>query len=45
VGGRRTGGPYLFRGVRQRLVLELGEGLMERVLTENPGRAFDVEWR
>ena len=39
------GMPYLLRGVRPRLALELGEELMDRVLTENPGRAFAVEWR
>jgi len=39
------GMPYLLRGVRPRLALELGEELVDRVLTENPGRAFAVEWR
>ncbi|MGW7824758.1 hypothetical protein ACWGLF_43500 [Streptomyces puniciscabiei] len=45
VGRRRSGVPYLLRGVRPRLAPELGEELMNRVLTENPGRAFAVEWR
>ncbi|WP_030948983.1 phosphotriesterase family protein [Streptomyces sp. NRRL S-646] len=39
------GMPYLLGGVRPRLALELGEELVNRVLTENPGRAFAVEWR
>lgn len=39
------GMPYLLRRVRPRLARELGEELMHRVLTENPGRAFAVEWR
>lgn len=39
------GMPYLLRRVRPRLALELGEELTNRVLTENPGRAFAVEWR
>ena len=39
------GMPYLLRRVRPRLALELGEELVNRVLTENPGRAFAVEWR
>ncbi|MFF5365172.1 hypothetical protein ACFY4I_38225 [Streptomyces scabiei] len=30
---------------RPPLALELGVELMHRVLTENPGRAFAVEWR
>ena len=38
------GMPYLLRRLRPRLALELGEELMDRVLTENPGRAFAVEW-
>jgi 5-phospho-D-xylono-1,4-lactonase len=37
--------PYLLRRVRPRLELALGEDLVERVLTENPGRAFATEWR
>jgi phosphotriesterase-related protein len=39
------GMPYLLRRGRPRLALELGEELMDRVLTENPGRAFAVPWR
>ncbi|MFF4357232.1 phosphotriesterase [Streptomyces sp. NPDC001604] len=39
------GMPYLLRRVRPRLARELGGELMNRVLTENPGRAFAVEWR
>ncbi|MDQ0954570.1 putative metal-dependent phosphotriesterase family hydrolase [Streptomyces phaeochromogenes] len=39
------GMPYLLRRVRPRLELALGEDLVERVLTENPGRAFATEWR
>ncbi|MDF2265213.1 phosphotriesterase [Streptomyces coacervatus] len=39
------GMPYLLRRVRPRLAWELGEELTNRILTENPGRAFAVEWR
>lgn len=39
------GMPYLPRRVRPRLELALGEGLVERMLTVNPGRAFGVDWR
>ncbi|MFB7331363.1 phosphotriesterase [Streptomyces adustus] len=39
------GMPYLLRRVRPRLAAALGEELVDRVLTENPGRAFGVEWR
>ncbi|WP_264933933.1 phosphotriesterase [Streptomyces sp. A012304] len=39
------GMPYLLRRVRPRLALAVGEELVARVLTENPGRAFAVEWR
>ncbi|MEV7340939.1 phosphotriesterase [Streptomyces sp. NPDC093544] len=39
------GMPYLLRRVRPRLELTLGNGLVERVLTANPGRAFGVDWR
>ncbi|MGW1749531.1 phosphotriesterase family protein [Streptomyces sp. NPDC002092] len=39
------GMPYLLRRIRPRLARELGEELMNRVLTDNPGRAFAVEWR
>ncbi|GAA3121118.1 phosphotriesterase [Streptomyces rectiviolaceus] len=36
--------PYLLRRVRPRLELAVGEDLVERILTRNPGRAFAVEW-
>ncbi|MER5213082.1 phosphotriesterase [Streptomyces sp. NPDC002838] len=39
------GMPYLLRGVRPRLALAVGEELVRRILTENPGRAFAVEWQ
>lgn len=39
------GMPYLLRRVRPRLELALGEGLVEQMLTANPGRAFAVDWR
>ncbi|MER5935715.1 phosphotriesterase [Streptomyces sp. NPDC001928] len=39
------GMPYLLRRVRPRLALALGEELAERVLTDNPGRAFAADWR
>ncbi|GAA4060022.1 phosphotriesterase [Streptomyces shaanxiensis] len=39
------GMPYLLRRMRPRLALALGEELVERVLTDNPGRAFAVDWR
>ncbi|MEU6251118.1 phosphotriesterase [Streptomyces sp. NPDC047043] len=39
------GMPYLLRRVRPRLARELGAELTDRVLTENPGRVFAVEWR
>ncbi|MGW2515725.1 phosphotriesterase family protein [Streptomyces sp. NPDC001617] len=39
------GMPYLLRKMRPRLAQELGEDLIDRILTENPGRAFAVEWR
>jgi predicted metal-dependent phosphotriesterase family hydrolase len=39
------GMPYLLRRVRPRLELALGKDLVERMLTENPGRAFAVDWR
>ncbi|NEA98622.1 phosphotriesterase [Streptomyces sp. SID13726] len=38
------GMPYLLRRVRPRLAAELGEELVRRILTDNPGRAFAVEW-
>ncbi|MFJ8504258.1 phosphotriesterase [Streptomyces avermitilis] len=37
--------PYLLRRLRPRLEAALGKDLVERILTENPGRAFGVEWR
>ncbi|MFD5128592.1 phosphotriesterase family protein [Streptomyces olindensis] len=39
------GMPYLLRRVRPRLAHAVGEELVGRILTENPGRAFAVEWR
>ncbi|MGW3414208.1 phosphotriesterase family protein [Streptomyces sp. NPDC000888] len=39
------GMPYLLRRLRPRLELALGEGLVEQMLTVNPGRAFAVDWR
>jgi phosphotriesterase-related protein len=39
------GMPYLLRRVRPRLALALGAELVERVFTQNPGRALAVEWR
>jgi phosphotriesterase-related protein len=39
------GMPYLPHRVRQRLEVALGEGPVSRILTENPGRAFAVDWR
>ncbi|MFF1449214.1 phosphotriesterase [Streptomyces sp. NPDC058274] len=38
------GMPYLLRRIRPRLELALGKPLVDRILTENPGRAFSVEW-
>ncbi|WP_037676220.1 phosphotriesterase [Streptomyces griseus] len=38
------GMPYLLRRVAPRLALAVGEELVARILTENPGRAFAVEW-
>ena len=43
--GGGPGMPYLLRRVRPRLAHELGEELVKRIFTENPGRAFAVEWR
>lgn len=43
--GGGPGMPYLLRRVRPRLVHAVGEDLVRRILTENPGRAFAVEWR
>ncbi|KOX04567.1 phosphotriesterase [Streptomyces sp. NRRL B-1140] len=39
------GMPYLLRRVRPRLAHAVGEELVRRILTENPGRAFGAEWR
>lgn len=39
------GMPYLLRRVRPRLAAELGAELVDRIMGENPGRAFAVEWR
>lgn len=39
------GMPYLLRRVGPRLAVELGEELVGRVFTENPAKAFSVEWR
>ncbi|MFF7891765.1 phosphotriesterase [Streptomyces sp. NPDC007907] len=39
------GMPCLLRRVRPRLAHAVGEELVERILTENPGRAFGTEWR
>ncbi|WEO99042.1 phosphotriesterase [Streptomyces sp. FXJ1.172] len=39
------GMPYLLRRARPRLVAELGEELVERILTGHPGRAFAADWR
>jgi phosphotriesterase-related protein len=36
--------PHLLRRVRPRLELAVGEEVVERMLTTNPGRAFAVEW-
>ncbi|MEU8574585.1 phosphotriesterase family protein [Streptomyces asoensis] len=38
------GMPYLLRRVRPRLELAVGEDLVARILTENPGRAFAADW-
>lgn len=39
------GMPYLLRRVRPRLAHTVGEELVGRILTENPGRAFGAQWR
>ncbi|AEY87777.1 phosphotriesterase-family protein [Streptomyces hygroscopicus subsp. jinggangensis 5008] len=39
------GMPYLLRRVRQRLVQAVGADLVDRVLTEHPGRAFGAAWK
>lgn len=36
--------PHLLRRVRPRLELAVGRGVVEHMLTRNPGRAFAVEW-
>jgi 5-phospho-D-xylono-1,4-lactonase len=38
------GMPYLLRRMRPRLTADLGEELVRRILTDNPGRALAVEW-
>lgn len=38
------GMPYLLRRVAPRLALAVGDELVRRVLTENPARAFAVDW-
>ncbi|MGW2459831.1 phosphotriesterase family protein [Streptomyces sp. NPDC001761] len=38
------GMPYLLRRVRQRLVQAVGADLVDRVLTEHPGRALGTDW-
>ncbi|MFJ8595800.1 phosphotriesterase [Streptomyces sp. NPDC093598] len=43
--GGGPGMPYLLRRVRPRLVDAVGEELVGRILTENPGRAFGAQWR
>ncbi|MGR4849139.1 phosphotriesterase family protein [Streptomyces sp. LARHCF252] len=43
--GGGPGMPYLLRRVWPRLVHAVGEDLVGRILMENPGRAFAVEWR
>ncbi|MEU6917865.1 phosphotriesterase family protein [Streptomyces olindensis] len=39
------GMPHLLRRVRPRLAQAVGEELVGRILVDNPGRAFAVEWR
>ncbi|AOR37561.1 phosphotriesterase [Streptomyces fodineus] len=39
------GMPYLLRRVRHRLAAAVGADLVDRILTEHPGRAFAVDWR
>jgi phosphotriesterase-related protein len=36
--------PYLLRRVRPGLAVALGTELVTRVLVDNPGRAFAVDW-
>ncbi|MHB9849250.1 phosphotriesterase family protein [Streptomyces krungchingensis] len=38
------GMPYLLRRVRPRLELAVGKDLVDRILTENPARAFATAW-
>ncbi|MGW1806095.1 phosphotriesterase family protein [Streptomyces sp. NPDC002078] len=38
------GMPYLLRRMRPRLAAALGAGLVDRILTEHPGRAFAGDW-
>ncbi|WP_330456170.1 phosphotriesterase [Streptomyces sp. NBC_00820] len=38
------GMPYLLRRVRPRLAAAVGAELVDRILTEHPGRAFAVDW-
>ncbi|WP_435846781.1 phosphotriesterase family protein [Streptomyces griseofuscus] len=38
------GMPYLLRRLRPRLAAELGTELVDRILTEHPGKAFSVDW-
>ncbi|MEU5895121.1 MULTISPECIES: phosphotriesterase [Streptomyces] len=38
------GMPHLLRRVRPRLVTDVGEELVEQILTVNPGQAFGVRW-
>ncbi|MDQ1021666.1 phosphotriesterase family protein [Streptomyces afghaniensis] len=42
--GGGPGMPHLLRRVRPRLLRAVGEDLVARVLTQNPGRAFAVRW-
>ncbi|MGY4923440.1 phosphotriesterase family protein [Streptomyces sp. 900105755] len=39
------GVPYLLRRVRVRLEAELGAEAVDRILVDNPARAFAVDWR
>lgn len=39
------GMPYLLRRVRPRLAAAVGAELVDRILTEHPGRAFAVDWK
>ena len=36
--------PYLLRRLRPRRAAELGTELVDRILTEHPGKAFSVDW-